>query len=160
MSAGQALSVACSPVSRVALRPDRPPPQAATRAFAEALNAAEPDRAASFFADGGCFVTPDATAVRGHRGIRELLAQLTASRVQLGITLGSVHMTGNTALCSERWVFTHLGGDAEPFVRASNSSVLLRRSRRMWQLSIVAPWHAVSAGQQPVSPTPQLDQRL
>jgi limonene-1,2-epoxide hydrolase len=53
-------------------------PTEVTRAFAEALSAAELDRATSLFAEDGCFVTPDATAVHGRSGVRAILAQLIA----------------------------------------------------------------------------------
>jgi uncharacterized protein (TIGR02246 family) len=132
-------------------------PRAVTRAFTEALSAAELDRAASLFADDGCFITPDATAIRGRRGVRAVLAQLTAGHVQLRVTPGSVQMAGDMALCTERWDFTYSGRDTGPYTQVSESTVLLRRSDRGWQLSIVAPWHIVSADQDPFSSTPRLE---
>jgi uncharacterized protein (TIGR02246 family) len=124
-------------------------PQEVTRAFAEALSAAELDRAASLFADDGCFVTPDATAVHGRRGVRAILAQLVAGHVQLQVASKSVYVAGSMALCSERWAFTYACKDARPFTRVSDSTVLLRCSDRMWQLSVVAPWHIMGADQYP-----------
>jgi uncharacterized protein (TIGR02246 family) len=120
-----------------------------TRAFAEALSAAELDRAVSLFADDGWFVTPDATAVHGRRGIRAILAQLIAGHVQLRVAQKSVYVAGSIALCSERWVFTYAYKDVSPFTQISNSTVLLRCSDRVWQLSIVAPWHIMGADQYP-----------
>lgn len=130
-------------------------PQEVTRAFAEALNAAELDRAASLFAEDGCIVTPDATAVHGRGGVRAILAQLTASHVRLQIAQGNIYVAGSRALCSERWTFTYARKDARPFTRVSNSTVLLRCSGRVWQLSIVAPWHTVSADQYPFASMPR-----
>lgn len=118
-------------------------PRAVTRAFAEALSAAELDRATSLFADDGCFVTPDATTVQGRRSVRAILAQLTAGRVQLRVTPGNMQMAGDVALCTERWDFTHAGRDTSPYTRVSESTILLRRSDRGWQLSVVAPWHTI-----------------
>jgi uncharacterized protein (TIGR02246 family) len=124
-------------------------PQELTRAFAEALSAAELDRAVSLFADDGCFVTPDATAVHGRRGVKAILAQLTASQVQLRVAQKSVYVAGGMALCRERWAFTYACKDASPFTQVSDSTVLLRRSDRVWQFSIVAPWHIMGADQYP-----------
>jgi uncharacterized protein (TIGR02246 family) len=125
-------------------------PQEITRAFAEALSAAELDRAASLFADDGCFVTPDATAVHGRQGVRAILAQLVAGHVQLRVAQKSVYVAGSTAFCSERWAFTYACKEASPFTQVSDSTVLLRCSDRMWQLSIVAPWHIMDADQYPL----------
>lgn len=120
-------------------------PHEVTRAFAEALSAAELDRAVSLFRDDGCFITPDATAVHGRRGVRAILAQLTAGHVQLRVTPKSMEMAGGMALCSERWAFTYACKDTGPFTRASDATVLLRRSAGVWRLSVVAPWSTASA---------------
>lgn len=122
-------------------------PQGVTRAFAEALSAAELDEAASLFADDGCFVTPDATVVYGRYGIRAILAQLTAGHVQLRVASKTVHMAGRMAFCKERWAFTYACSHASPFTQTSDSTVLLRQHDRRWKLFVVAPWHAVNAGQ-------------
>jgi uncharacterized protein (TIGR02246 family) len=122
-------------------------PQKVTRTFAEALSAAELDRAASLFADDGRFVTPDATVVHGRRGVREILAQLTASHVQLRVAQKQVYVAGNIALCSERWAFTYACKEVSPFTQTSDSTVLLGCSDRMWRFSIVAPWHIVDVDQ-------------
>jgi ketosteroid isomerase-like protein len=129
-------------------------PQEVTRAFAGALSAAELDRAASFFADDGCFVTPDATAVRSPQGIRAILAQLTDGRVQLRVALKSMHTAGSMALCNERWTFTYAREDAAPFIQASDSTVLLRRSNRVWKLLIAAPWGIADADRHPFASMP------
>jgi ketosteroid isomerase-like protein len=131
-------------------------PQGLTRAFAAALSAAELECATSFFAEDGCFVTPDATAVRGRFGIRAILAQLTAGRAQLRVALKSVHTAGSIALCNERWTFTytHTREDATPFIQASDSTVLLRRCNRVWKLLIVAPWGIADADRHPFAAMP------
>jgi uncharacterized protein (TIGR02246 family) len=132
----------------------RESPQALTHAFAGALSAAELERALSLFAGNGCFVTPDATAVRGPQGIRAILAQLIASRVQLRVALKSVHTAGSVALCNEHWTFTYACEDATPFIQASDSTVLLRRSNRVWKLLIVAPWGIADADRHPFAGMP------
>jgi len=159
MTARQVRSIACSSVDRAALGPYGPSPQAVTHAFAEALSASALDRAASLFADHGCFVTPDATTVHGRRGIRAILAQLTTGHVRLRVTPGSMQMAGDMALCTERWDFTYACKETDSFTRASDSTVLLRRFDRVWQLAVVAPWHIVSADQYPFASIPRPGQR-
>jgi ketosteroid isomerase-like protein len=125
-------------------------PQKVTCAFAKALSAAELDRAISLFADDGCFVTPDATTVYGRHGVRAILAQLIAGHAQLRVAPKSLHIAGSMALCSERWVFTYACKDVSPFTQAAGSTVLLRRSNRVWELLFVAPWHIVDADRSPL----------
>ena len=129
-------------------------PQAVTPAFAAALSAAELDRAASFFAADGCFVTPDATAVRGRLGVRALLAQLTSGRVQLRVEPRSTRMAGSLALCTERWIFTYTRDGAAPFIQASDSAILLCRPSDTWRLLIVAPWGIADADRNPFAALP------
>jgi uncharacterized protein (TIGR02246 family) len=129
-------------------------PQKLTRAFAAALSAAHLDRAVSLFAEDGCFVTPDATALRDRQSIRSILAQLTAGKVQLRTAPQTVHTTTGLALCSERWTFVYCREDGTPFERASDSAVLLRRSNRTWELLIVAPWGIADADRHPFASMP------
>jgi uncharacterized protein (TIGR02246 family) len=115
-------------------------PQDVTCAFAQAISAAEPDRALSFFAEDGCFVTPDATAVTGSQGIRAILVQLTGGQVQLQVELKGVQSARGMAICNERWTFTYARKDADPFTQVSDSTVLLCHSNGVWKLLIAAPW--------------------
>jgi ketosteroid isomerase-like protein len=108
-------------------------------AFAEAHNAGDLALAASFFARDACFVTPDATAVRGRKGIGEVLAQMISGRVQIRIEAQGMISVGDSALSVQGWTMCFQGIDA-PFVQASNSVLLLRREELTWKLLIVAPW--------------------
>jgi uncharacterized protein (TIGR02246 family) len=119
-------------------------PGEVTRGFAEAISAAELDRATSLFAEDGCFITPDATTVHGRRGIKDVLAQLTASRVRLSVAPEGIRVDGAMALCHERWAFTYAGGHGDSYTQISHSTILLRRSDHDWRLMIVAPWHTVA----------------
>lgn len=116
-----------------------------TRAFAAAISAGELDRATSLFAEDCRFVTPDATTVHGRGGIKEILAQLTASRVRLHVAPEDIHVTGSTALCRERWSFTYAPDQARPYHRVARSTVLLHRSGGRWRLTVVAPWHVIES---------------
>jgi uncharacterized protein (TIGR02246 family) len=132
----------------------RQAPEEITRSLAMALSAAELDRALSLFDEDGCFVTPDATAVRGPQGIRAILSQLIASRVQLRIEPRSTRTAGSLALCRERWAFTHAREGAVPLVQASDSTALLRRSSGVWRLLIAAPWGIADADRRPFGSMP------
>jgi uncharacterized protein (TIGR02246 family) len=132
----------------------RQAPQEVTHALAGALSAAELDRALSLFAEDGCFVTPDATAVRGPEGIRAILSQLIASRVQLRVEPESTRTAGSMAICKERWIFTYARDDTAPFIQASDSTVLLRRSNHVWRLFIAAPWGIADADRRPFASMP------
>ena len=114
-------------------------PERATLAFVEAQNAGELDMAASLFARDACFLTPDATAIRGRDEIRSVLAQLIASSAKIRIEDQSMLTAGEMALSIQRWTMRSGGIDA-PFVQTSNATVLLRRLERTWKLAILAPW--------------------
>ena len=114
-------------------------PEQVTLAFVAAHNAGELDTAASFFARDACFLTPDATAIRGREEIRAVLAQLIASRAEIQVEGQSMLTAGEMALSTQRW--TIRSGDVDSrFVRSSNSTILLRRLERTWKLLILAPW--------------------
>jgi Ketosteroid isomerase homolog len=114
-------------------------PERATLAFAEAQNAGDLDAAASFFARDACFLTPDATVIRGREEIRAVLAQLIASCAQIQVEGQSMLRAGEVALSIQRWTMRSHGVGA-PFVQTSSSTVLLRHLERTWKLLIVAPW--------------------
>jgi ketosteroid isomerase-like protein len=115
-------------------------PEQVSPALAEALEGGDLDVAASFFAREACFLTPDATAIRGREDIRPILAQLIASRVQIRIEVQSTLVAGDMAIATERWTMHTKGTGAEPFVQTSGATVLLRHLERTWKLMIVAPW--------------------
>ena len=81
----------------------------------------------------------------GRRGITTTLVQLTGSQVQLRVAPETVHVVGGTAFCKERWTFTYVGDRTGPFIKVSDSTVLLRRRDGLWRLSVVAPWHIMDA---------------
>jgi ketosteroid isomerase-like protein len=114
-------------------------PERATLAFVAAQNAGELDAAASFFARDACFLTPDATAIRGREEIRGVLAQLIASSAKIQVEGQSMLTAGEMALSTQRWTMRSGGIDA-PFVQTSNATVLLRRLECSWKLAILAPW--------------------
>ncbi len=114
-------------------------PERATLAFVEAQNGGNLDAAASFFARDACFLTPDATAIRGREEIRAVLAQLIASRAKIQVEGQSMLTAGEMALSVQRWTMRS-GGVGTPFAQTSSSTVLLRRLECSWKLLIVAPW--------------------
>ena len=114
-------------------------PERVTLAFAAALNAGDTDLAASFFTRDACFLTPDATAIRGREEIRDVLIQLIGSDSQIDVEGQSMIIAGEIALSAQHWTMRSGGGEA-PFAQTSRSTVLLRHLERAWKLLIVAPW--------------------
>lgn len=115
-------------------------PEGTTRVLAQAIGAGKLDVAASCFARDACFVTPDATAVRGREEIRAVLAQLIAMGAQIEIEAGSLLLAGEVALGSEYWHIHFRGVNGAPFRQAFPASMVLRRLEDSWTLAIAAPW--------------------
>jgi ketosteroid isomerase-like protein len=115
-------------------------PELACRDFTTALGAGELEAATACFARDGCLITPDATAVRGREGIRDVLAQLTLRHTQIRIEFSTTLATADVALLHERWKIRADGAGGGPFVQISSSTLVLRQIEGEWKLSIVAPW--------------------
>jgi len=133
-------------------------PERAALSFANAQNAGDLDVATSCFARDACFITPDATAIRGRAEIRAILAQLNASSVQIQIEGQSTLKAGEVALSIQRWTMRSCGVGA-PFVQTSSATVLLRRLESSWKLMILAPWGLGGPGaesRQAISTLPSL----
>jgi ketosteroid isomerase-like protein len=105
-----------------------------------ALNAGELDVATACFARDGCIVTPDATAVRGRPGVREVLGQLLARNSQIHVELSSILVAGKVALGHERWRIRSEGVGSAPFVQTCTPTLLICQIEEEWKLAIVAPW--------------------
>jgi uncharacterized protein (TIGR02246 family) len=117
-------------------------PAALAERFAAAMRARDADAAAACFTRDGCFVTPDATTIRGRGEIRAVLAQLLAICLRIEIELRTVVEAGDTAMVSEHWrvSFKSVGGAS--FVRATRSTMVLSEVEGKWRLAVAAPWYA------------------
>lgn len=115
-------------------------PGKASLALARAIGAGELDAAASCFARDACFVTADATPIRGREEIRPALAQLIAIGARIEIEASSLLLAGDIALGSERWHIHFRGVDGAPFRQTSPAKRVLRRREGSWVLAIAAPW--------------------
>jgi uncharacterized protein (TIGR02246 family) len=109
---------------------------------AAALRARDVDVAAACFIRDGCFVTPDATAIRGRGEIRAVLAQLLAICMRIEIEQLTVVAAGDTALVSERWGVSIKPAGGGSFVRTSLSTMVLTEVEGAWKLAVAAPWRA------------------
>lgn len=108
--------------------------------FFGAVNQGDVAGAASLFAPGGCFVTPDGTAVAGPANLRGILTQMSELRVRLRVESLGFHHAGDVCLVSGRVRYrTGLEGgrSIEPIL---HPHMVLRRNHPVWQLAIVALW--------------------
>lgn len=115
-------------------------PEQVLLTFVGALVVGDPHLAAACFARDACFVTPDATVVRGRAEIRDILAQLISMRLEIEVAQRRVLTIGDTALSSERWTTRLGGGDRQPLVQSQSSTAVLRQLDGGWKLLIAAPW--------------------
>jgi ketosteroid isomerase-like protein len=112
----------------------------ACRRFTEALGNRELERATRCFAQDGCLLTADRTAIYGRERIRPLLAQMIARRTVIAIEASTVLRAGEVALASERWAISCDGVEGERFTITSQPLLVLRRVGAEWKLEIAAPW--------------------
>jgi ketosteroid isomerase-like protein len=112
----------------------------ACRRFVEALGNRELDRATRCFADEGCLITADRTAIYGREAIRPLLAQMIQRRTVVAIVESAVLSAGDLALAAERWTISCDGADGERFTLDSRPLLVLRRLGTEWKLEIAALW--------------------
>jgi len=96
--------------------------------------------AAGCFARDACLLTPDATAIHGRDGIRPVLAQLIARRLQIEVEAGSVIVAGDAAYANQRWRITALGASESSFEQACSPSLVLRQIEGSWKVAIAALW--------------------
>jgi ketosteroid isomerase-like protein len=115
-------------------------PRESTRAFAQAINAADLHAATYCFAKDACLVTPDATAIRGREEIRPILAQLIARQTRIEVLSSSVLVAGVVALGSERWAIRSAGPEGTVFSQDSSPALVLRKLEGAWKVAIAAPW--------------------
>lgn len=114
-------------------------PTDVTRAFCEAINRAELERACVCFARDGCLITPDGTAVHGREAIAGILAQLIAARVEVSIDVAAMLEAGDVALAHQRWRIRS-GGSGAVFETSARPTLVLRRLESRWKLAVAAPW--------------------
>jgi len=127
--------------SDAARRADHEAPAEARVAFLAALRRGDHRGAVAHLARDACFVTPDATVVRGRPDIAAILAQLTATGMELEADpLVPALIAGNTALSLERWTAISAGEGDRPLVRTFVSRSVMVRVEGDWKFLILAPW--------------------
>lgn len=115
-------------------------PEAATTAFASAVNRGDLEAAANCFSRDACLITPDSTAVNGRGEIRSILHQLIALETRIEIRQSSLLRAGDVALGFESWVVSSAGADGSQFSRALTPTLVLRRVEGDWKLAVAMPW--------------------
>lgn len=135
------------PPSDVEPAPALATPERALSAFVAALSRGEVDAAAACVSRSACLVTPDATAISGRDGIRPVLAQLIALRLQVQVEVDWLLVADDVALGRGRW----RGHSPEPgtprsYAQDWRSTVVLKRMEGEWKLHIVSPWESERPG--------------
>jgi ketosteroid isomerase-like protein len=117
-------------------------PERVVLAFAAALAKSSPATAVACFARDARLLTPDGTEVVSRTRIREVLAQLTTSGLEIHFDSPRVLTVGPVALCSQRWKIGSSATGSEGFEQAFTCTTVLGRSAHTgrWQLLIAAPW--------------------
>jgi ketosteroid isomerase-like protein len=115
-------------------------PQQASLAFARAMNCGDLKAAAECFAEDGCLITPDATAITGRIQIRSILAQLIARKSHIEVQESTLILAGRVALGSERWLIRSQAAEGGVFQQTSNPTLVLCHMEGAWKLAIAAPW--------------------
>lgn len=96
--------------------------------------------AANCFARDACLLTPDATAIHGRDGIRPVLAQLIARRLQIEVEEGSVIVAGDAAYANQRWRIVAPGASESGVEQTCSPSLVLRQIEGSWKVAIAALW--------------------
>jgi uncharacterized protein (TIGR02246 family) len=120
--------------------PDPGSPQHLLLSFITALNEEDLEAATRCFARDACFLTPDATAIRGRDSVRSFLAQLIASEHRFEADLGTTVIAGDVALSHDRLKTVTAATTGVPFEQHSLSTAVLARLEGNWRLRILAPW--------------------
>lgn len=117
-------------------------PQHLLLCFISALNDDDLEAATRCFARDACFLTPDATAIRGRDSVRSFLAQLIASEHHIDADLGTTVIAGDVAFCRNRLKTVSGARTGVPFKQHSESTAILRHREDNWRLQILALWQA------------------
>jgi hypothetical protein len=110
------------------------------RQLAIAITTGEFERACECLARHACFLTPDATAIRGRESIRPVLRQLIAQRTQIEVLEEASLGTAAVELTSQRWRISTRGGGDERFFQETQALLVSSWIEQDWKLVIVAPW--------------------
>lgn len=121
-----------------------PVPERTAEAFATALLGRDPTAAAAYFGPEGRFLTADGTELVGRPAIREVIAQLAGSAVDLQIRVGRTVLAGDVALHTQYWRRTSpprsTGAGPKGFESLTTATLVLRRRGERWEILIAAPW--------------------
>lgn len=107
--------------------------------LAPALSRGDLEAATACFADEGCLITPDGTAVHGRARIRPILAQLIALRVEVEVEASYAVGGAGVGLVCERWRISS-GTGAGRFRQTTHPMLVLRLVEGSWKLALAAPW--------------------
>lgn len=109
-------------------------------ALFKALNRGDVAMAASLFSAGGCFVTPDGTAIAGTTNLRAIFKQMSELGVRLRVESLGFHQADDVCLVNGRLRYRTGAGNGDSVEPILHPRLVLRRNHPIWELTIVALW--------------------
>jgi uncharacterized protein (TIGR02246 family) len=107
--------------------------------FVDALNRGDASVAVSLFSSEGCFITPDATVMRGRSALLGVFEQLVAARPQIEVQAASSVLVGDLAYVWGAWRYSS-AGVSERYERDLSPRLVAQRAGGRWELTIVQLW--------------------
>ncbi len=104
------------------------------------LSSGDVEGASSCLARHVCLLTPDATAVHGREGVRQVFAQLIASKIRIEVEASRVLVVDDTALSRERWGVTSSGIAGSRGTGVLCPTFSLQRIEGTWKVAILVLW--------------------
>ena len=115
-------------------------PEGASREFAAAVAARDPEAAVAYLSQDGCLLTADGTEVRGKAQVREVLAQIVMTHPLIRIATGRMLIAGEVAVASQNWTIGSKGSGQQLFERSFGALLVLNREEEGWRVIVAAPW--------------------
>lgn len=121
-------------------KPKPSTPEELSLELAEAINAADLDRATGLFAADARFVAVDARLVEGRAAIRDVLQALLADRPTMSVEIERMIETPRGAVGSVLWTLSFERDGEEPAEEFGRSTVVFARAAEGWEILVDAPW--------------------
>lgn len=118
----------------------RETPEQALDRFVADLNKGDLRNARAAFVREGCFVTPDATEIRGRESIGRTLAQLISVGVMVQLNVRRTLHLGGVALVSDHWTTVFRDGTGSELRQGARGTTILKFLEARWRVLLVAPW--------------------
>ncbi|HVV48793.1 MAG TPA: nuclear transport factor 2 family protein [Polyangia bacterium] len=121
-------------------KPEPSTPEELSLKLAEAINAADLDRATGLFAVDARFVAVDARLIEGRAAIRDVLQALLAKRPTMSVVIERMIETPRGAVGSVLWTISFERDGERPAEESGRSTVVFARAADGWEILVAAPW--------------------